>query len=124
MSHPVQHSYNAKTSFDGKEGYAVYTTTDTPVKGCPVVAICGANAIAKGLIKEEGNGAGTVCSVVLSGKSFGIAGASINAGAELTTDTLGRLVTATSGQNVIAVAEKGASVGEKFEVEVIKKIKA
>lgn len=64
--------------------------------GVAAIALAGAGEAAIGLLQNKPE-AGQVCEVGVDGVEQGIAGAAITAGAPVTTDADGKLVTATAG---------------------------
>jgi len=122
MAQPVTYSFNSKTDFDGKRGYAVYVNTDTSVGNLPVVQLATAAEQKQiGLIKDEGSGVGTKCTVVVDGRcEYAVAGGTITKGASVTADANGKLVDAAAGETAIAIALEAAVADGKFPVLVKK----
>lgn len=104
-------AFTAAADFTGKEGHAVVGSGAT-------VAIAGAAARAIGLLADEVP-AGKSATVQVAGVARGRAGAAFAAWANLATDAQGRLVTATTGQTIVAQAyEAATAAGQLVRVEV------
>lgn len=115
VANPLTLSFNAKTDFNGKRGYAVYVNTDAVVDGLPVVQLAtAAEQKQVGIIVDEGTGAGTVCTVAVGERfDYAVSGAAVNAGVSVTADANGKLVTAAAGETAIGIALKAVTATDK-----------
>jgi hypothetical protein len=83
-------------------------------------ALAGANARAYGVLQTKPTAAGQASTVARNGISKCVAGAAYAVGVLLATDANGRVVLATTGQNVVGIARKAAGgAGELQPVEIV-----
>lgn len=110
----VDISLLAAADFSAKQFFAV------KVDNAGKAALGGAGDFCVGLLQDNVP-SGEAAGVRVSGKSKGVAGAAITAGAKVTADANGRLVTATaSTDNCLGVAlSAAAALGEVIEVLVL-----
>lgn len=80
--------------------------------------LCGANQASDGIL-QNAPVSGDACDVCFEGFCKAVYGATVAAGDFLTTDSSGRLVTATSGQIAIAKAYTAGVVGDIASVKVL-----
>lgn len=109
VSYPSDADYSA----DGTGQFRAVKRTATGV------VLCGANeAVVLGILQNDPK-TGEGATVKTQETSKAIAGAAVTVNARLATDAAGRLVAATSGQNVCAVAlEAAAASGDQFAVRI------
>lgn len=82
------------------------------------VVLAGAGESAVGIVMV-GDGENKIVRVAQLGVAYAIAGDTIVAGANLTPDANGKLVTAGAGDAVIAVARQNAAAGDIFEADLV-----
>lgn len=83
------------------------------------IVLCGANSVAFLGVLQDDPAAGEAGTVKTGGLSKAVAGAAFAAGIQLTTDSAGRFVTATTGQQVLAESrEPAAALGDITTVDV------
>jgi hypothetical protein len=102
-------SLPAGADLTGKQFHAVV------VNSSGNAASAGANALAAGILQNKPN-TGQPATVCYDGVSKAAIGATVAAGAKLTTDAAGKLVTATTGQAVVGIALAGGAVNEIIPV--------
>ncbi len=104
------HSYDAKPAgadLTGKEGYAVKLDTD----GTLILATAGDPVWG---IVIEGTTAGKYTTCAISDMPEAVCGAAIAEGAKVASDANGKLVTATTGDDVIGVARGTTAAADEF----------
>lgn len=101
----------AAADFTSSEGRAVVISSGN-------AALAGANARILGILVDNPK-QGKTATIQVAGQVRAVAGAAFADGVLLTTDASGRLVTATTGQNIVAQASEAASgAGAIVAVEV------
>lgn len=109
VSHPSDADYSA----DGTGQFRAVKRTATGV------VLCGANEANPLGILQNDPALNQGATVMTDDTSKAIAGAAVAVNAKLTSDAAGRLVTATTGQFVIATAlEAAAASGDQFSVRI------
>lgn len=104
-------AFTAGADFTTHEGKAVVGSGAT-------VVIAGANVRALGILADNVK-SGRAATVQVAGMARAVAGAAVAQWALLATNASGQLITATTGQNVVAQALEAASgAGVIFAVEV------
>lgn len=100
----------AVADLSAKDGYAL-------IFSGAGVTVAGANARIVGICVDP-VASGRNATYQVAGQVRAVAGAGVSKGALLTTDSSGRLVTATTGQNVVAQALEAGSANAVMAVEV------
>lgn len=104
-------SLPAYADYHAKQYYAMYIHTDGRAR------LCGAAANAIGILQtNDASAQDKMCNVMVTGVSKCVYGAGVTVGANLMTDSAGKLVTATSTNPVVGVAMKTGSTGDIGEV--------
>ncbi len=115
-------TYEAGEDLTGKLHHALVINGASANGNVPKVEVAGANAVAIGFAQDEKVAGGNL-GVAVTGSCFAIAGGTIAVGAELATDSAGLLVTATAGQNVVAICEEAGVVNQRIKIQIEKKLK-
>jgi len=81
-------------------------------------ALCGVGAsnVAIGILQDKADAAGRAAQVGVFGKSKAKLGATVAAGAKVTTDSTGRFITATTGDFIAGICTLGGAVNTLGEV--------
>lgn len=102
-------SLPAGADLTGKQFHAVV------VNSSGAAASAGANALVAGMLQNKPN-TGQPATIAYDGVSKAAIGATVAAGAKLTTDAAGKLVTATASQAVVGVALAGGATNDIIPV--------
>ena len=83
------------------------------------IALTGAGELGLGILQNDPT-AGLAANVAISGASKAVVGAAVAAGARLSSDANGKLITATAAKSVVAQAlEAGAANGDIISVHIL-----
>ena len=107
----VSFSLPAGADLTAKQYHAVV------VNSSGAAAAAGANVFVAGVLQNKPN-SGQPATVTYGGVSKAVCGGNVAAGAKLTTDSAGKLVTATTGQAVVGTALAAGASGEVIPVLV------